>query len=972
VSTVLIMMVVGGVAGTIAQSMVSQSGARTQRVMEEVLGDRVDTVVARASAANAFQKLLDNSFDIPDDNGCNRKDFASERSQCVLLEKKRYEVRWSTVACTSTTLSSAGSCQGVTGASTDPVTAVQVTATVKLPRGDVAQSRRVSTPAGATAEGHGIVKVNLEGPAVATLTGAVQVVRVADRSVAGAGAIPAGSGSRKSVLVDVTGCTTVSPCSVALADPNGQYSMRSADGQRIVVPDRRLVQVTALVASTGTATVQLVAVPGSGGTAVPNPVAGSVCLWASFSDLGGRLQTPLCNTTDPASITVASYAPDPAAPDVLRPIPPGVPVTLSVDRQVGVPAVLAGDDKSRQCPQVPGMLGHSSSGWTAAAACTSWTWGVPASFNRTGSATAAITDGKTSITLPSSATVDAYTMTWSGANARPATGYTTEGTWARPRQIQSCSAGATCASLVGSATPESTACANQHCFSAVYEPALTAPALGAAKVSTVSVASNTNTTFSLALTDTDGSQLSLKVSRVPTFGSLYLGTSATGTKLANDAVIATAAKPASGSSSVNPSLTYTKSGTGLQSFEVTLTDVTRNRSKKFEIGLFSTAAQTWSITTTDVTVAQGTSVTGRTYTAAAVDGSWRNGITPTVTNAGTGLTVTPGVSNSSGVGSLSYTAGNTAAAGTRAVTLTDGGRSATVNVRVTPVANSVSITAGSTGQGSTGTATVTVRDKAGNGMAGVPAAVTFSGAADITVTTPRCVTTSNGTCAVPVRVGKTVPAGSYTLNAAVAGLGAGATVAMPVTPVAWSISADKSVQVAQGGGTTVTFTVKDGAGVVMPGAAVTSTIKAGVTGITVPSFTTDASGKKTVTISAGTAAKAGTYPAATLTAGGSSVDLQVTVTATAAALTGQPASVRTQSAGTLTVTAKDAAGNPAAGVTVTFTAANGLSVSSQAVTNSNGVATAQVSAYGVAAGQYPVTASAGAGVTAQVTVTVTA
>jgi hypothetical protein len=324
------------------------------------------------------------------------------------------------------------------------------------------------------------------------------------------------------------------------------------------------------------------------------------------------------------------------------------------------------------------------------------------------------------------------------------------------------------------------------------------------------------------------------------------------------------------------------------------------------------------------------------------------GATVTLAASGDGNTITasPPATDANGVtsGTLSSTA-----AGAKTVTATANGTSLSTQPVVTVTAgtvnagmSSVEVSAATTVANVPITVTVTARDASGNPIAGVPVAVSVSGTGN-SVTDPVPDTDANG---VSVVTFSSTQAASKTISATAGGTPITQQQVVAVTPGAAStatstLGAAPTTISAVTGSATLTVTVLDAFSNPVPG--VTVEFAATGTGNTLtPSAVSDANGVATGTLQS-TVSEAKTV---TATIGGEALAQSpvVTVTPDAAdgALSSLQLSTATAAAGeqvTVTVTARDAGGNPVAGVTVNLTANGaGTSFTQPPVTDANGVA----------------------------------
>ena len=191
------------------------------------------------------------------------------------------------------------------------------------------------------------------------------------------------------------------------------------------------------------------------------------------------------------------------------------------------------------------------------------------------------------------------------------------------------------------------------------------------------------------------------------------------------------------------------------------------------------------------------------------------------------------------------------------------------------------------------------------------------------------------------------PDGTRTLIFAASGLtsvtSSGIAVTQPPsvpTPGNSSVSAAPS-SVATGGTSTVTVVVRDAANAPMAGVTVTLTASGSNNSLSTPA-PTDAAGQTTATISSTTAeTKTITATVAGITLGQTTVAFVAPVDASQSTITGPSGSVDAGAQTTITVTLRNSAGAPAAGIPVTLAATgSGNTIApAQATTDGSGVAT---------------------------------
>ena len=290
----------------------------------------------------------------------------------------------------------------------------------------------------------------------------------------------------------------------------------------------------------------------------------------------------------------------------------------------------------------------------------------------------------------------------------------------------------------------------------------------------------------------------------------------------------------------------------------------------------------------------------------------------------------------------------------------------------TLAANPTSMMAGS----GTSTITATVKDAGGHAIAGAAVVLSATGSGN-TLTQPG-LTDGSGVAKGTLT---SLVAGAKVVSAAANGSAITKTVTVNVTPsnVSTSLStvAAAPPSITAGGGTsTITVTVKDGTGKAISNATVVLAATGTGNTLTQPVAKTNASGVATGTLRS-TVAETKTVSA---TANGMPLDQTATVTVTTGGVSpsqstvvAAPTSIEVGSGtSTITVTARDAAGNPVSGATVVLAATGSGNTLTQpaAPTDANGVATGTLSSTVPEAKTVSATAD-GTALTATPTVTVT-
>ena len=398
-------------------------------------------------------------------------------------------------------------------------------------------------------------------------------------------------------------------------------------------------------------------------------------------------------------------------------------------------------------------------------------------------------------------------------------------------------------------------------------------------------------------------------------------------------------------------------GAGSQTVSATINSIAITQTATVTViaAAVNAAQSTVTAAPTSITAVTGSSTI--TVTAKDQFGNPIAGATVVLAATGTGNTLTQpaGPTNASGVatGSLSsiVAESKTVSATINTVAIT---QTAAVAVTAGPVnaAQSSVVAAPTSIIAGTGTSTITVtaRDANGNPVSGATVVLAATGTGN-TLTQPTGTTNASGvttgTLSSTVAQGKTV---SATINSIAITQTAAVTVTAGAVNAAQSTVAAAPLSIIAGVETsTITVTARDVHGNPIQGATVVLTATGGGNTLTQPVGTTNVSGVATGSLSS-TAAGSKTVSA---TINSVAIAQTVTVTVTAGAVSaGQstiaaaPSSILAgTSISAITVTAKDANGNPVAGATVILAATGGGNTLTQPVgpTNASGVATGSLS-----------------------------
>jgi uncharacterized protein YjdB len=357
---------------------------------------------------------------------------------------------------------------------------------------------------------------------------------------------------------------------------------------------------------------------------------------------------------------------------------------------------------------------------------------------------------------------------------------------------------------------------------------------------------------------------------------------------------------------------------------ITATSEGKNGTAAFAVTVTPASVASVSVSPASTSVAAGQTVQ-LTATPRDASGNTLLGRVVTWTSSDAGLATVSGSGLVTGV-----------AAGAVTVTATSEGQSGSSTVTVTVPVASVSVTPPSLSLrvGQTGQLTATPQDAAGNALTGRVVTWTTNSAAVATVNSSGLVTAQG--------------AGSATITATSEGRSASATITVTLVPVASVTVTPASSNLTVSATAQLTATLRDSAGNVLTGRAV--------------SWVTNNAGVATVSASGLVRAVAAGLATITATSGGISGTAAVTVTNAPVAsvtISPAPASILVGSTVQLTATPQDAGGNPLTGRVVTWSSNN----TAVATVSNSGLVT------GVAAGSATVTAtSEGVSGTSAVTV----
>ena len=846
-----------------------------------------------------FEQILNNTFTPP--SPCEGSTFLGTKgSSCITVADRDFTLSWS-VSFASDAVSS----------STEAVDAVSVFTQTSLPDGSIlVRSRRILAPTiGFT--GDSLLRVQASGP-ISLLSGPIFLVEANSPSTVVSSASLQQFGSAL-FRVPSTSCTAATPCRLALSpsdswSTNGTVALSPTsvigDGSLVVLTPGQVRQMAFEVFTPSSLTVELYAASDSGSTA-PATELSSICLWASFNDGVADRLTPACNFDTPSSLRFESYAFDPLNPSYQAPIPPGVEISLYVDRPNGT------------CPNL-GQKGARAGVFESAAVCTSWTWGVPATITKDS------TDQDFSLPLRLDSGASKVRAVWSGSLARPAVGYEDRPLWANPRGYGSCSTTETCSPITTTA-PEADLCPSQLCLSSRV-PTLLGPSTGT--VSAVEVTSS-STSFDLEVVDEYDDPVQVQLLEAPSSGTLFFDD----LPLQSGDIITTTA--GSGPELI-PIIFEEDSPIDMVFFTLRLSNSVPDGVKDIEVALYRNA-RPWLFTTSKVSLNQGATKTVE-FSITATDSTPGNGELVNI-SVPTGFTApATATADSNGTVSFSLTAGSVAPGSYVVEISTSTDRSVSIPVELGQSPGSISISASDINQGSSTPVSVEVRDLLGAVMQN--ASVSFAtdtdgvGFAPGVRTEPSgCQTDSLGTCSVSLVSDSSAPSGAYTLTASSSALSASDSFTVDQVP---ALLSPTSLSLRQGLSSTWSLILKDGSNSPIPGVVVSKVSTPSGVVLSPNSSTSSATGLVSFSVSVATDADPGSATVS-FTAGSVPLNASFTVVSAPSQIIPQGSiSLLQGSSTTGTIQVLDGSSSPAVGASLLFTPPTGLSVSST-VSDSSGV-----------------------------------
>ncbi len=638
------------------------------------------------------------------------------------------------------------------------------------------------------------------------------------------------------------------------------------------------------------------------------PQAGSVCMWASFSDgySGVNQEVPECNFTDrvpvvSTAVACAAYQAsgfavipssclvrDPARAITFETYQPdeenypGLELAIPTDETIK----LSADSIQSGCPAISGQrfttttLGVSTWGTvTTAGVCSSWTWGRPTTLTVFGQGGQESTFPNAAVTITGGGHTVA-TATWFGDGGRPAAGVPSfsDTVWSKPRDASMCGWPGTCVSPV--AAPETTECPNTACKStmnaAPYVQLIT-PSGGASQGWPLAmvVASGASRSFTTSIADPEGGPVTVTVQNAPaaSYGTLSLCTPA-----CSPVVVGSSFSVASGATA---SWSWTSGATGASpSAELKLTDTQGNT--RYEYLQFPKIAGTPTAVSAMRTIAlQGSSDSNRATVWDEAGGgvggatvTWNSCVSYSSSAGATSEANGNAASTWSVTGSQVRTVGALSEAGAEALnalgqcSVSVQKNAATYSVTgafsrtVRAAPGEITVVLGSSTQNSPAVVSVVVKDRTtgagGNLLPGWPVALLAENTAgepaqSVWAQVPWCLTGAAGSCSSTFSVGTDTTASSWVLRAK-AGSAVG-TQTSSITRVASRVTGT-SARLRVGASAEVTITTADGAGVPVGNMPVTIAVPAGVS-VSPAVATTNSRGSTTVTLTAAATATIG-------------------------------------------------------------------------------------------------------------------
>jgi sugar lactone lactonase YvrE len=410
ISAVIFLLAAASLTLAMSSSLLSSQAASARRALSAMIAGAEGQIV---NAPSAYDALLSNSFTPPSLCAGAGVGLGTGSQSCYVVSNQSYTVTW------TTTLGTDG-----LGTSTATASSVTLTGSTSVAGQTVSVSQLVAAPSYGYSPSMGVVRVTVSDPS-SLMSGPVFLLSMANPStVLATGVVINGVAMLRA---PAAACSLASPCVLGLTSGNsyGVNGAASMVASQVAGTDAEVVLTAGRVTSEnlqirGVASAQLTlsATNTATGQTGTNPVAGSVCLYATFDDGTGTQVAPECNWANPEVISMTDYAPDPSRPSVRLALPLNTPITLSTDPLGSTASNGPGD----VCPVVtnPTSTGPSTmvvwrnGAWvTGQAECTSWTWGVPTTLT-VGGVTSAWENGSTSFSL-SAGSVVSGTVSWSGS-----------------------------------------------------------------------------------------------------------------------------------------------------------------------------------------------------------------------------------------------------------------------------------------------------------------------------------------------------------------------------------------------------------------------------------------------------------------------------------------------------------------------------------------------------------------------------
>lgn len=964
-ATVLFVLIVTLLASTTATIVSSRSQLRQAAEIDGEIEDLLDQVTT-----SSYSDLLADSFTVPALCPGDAQGTGTLARSCVQVAGQPLTISWQ--------LRRGDDAAGDGGGPLEAADDVTVTATAARTDGSlVVRTRTIPAPMPGWRDGYGTVRVRLTGAVDAMIADQRPLLLLSGTGFGDivAAARPASDGSV--VLRALPGdCSLATPCRLGLGtgDGRGISDELTLDAQTVVGPaglvvltENRAVDTRVAVSRRGRLSLQIDVNDPVGlrhvGLTDAAPEASSVCVWASFDDGYRRQVQPVCNSLDSGlRIPFDTYQPEPSDPAVVA-FPNDTPLALAADSPT-----------SDTCPVVPGQRYHNGTQWATVSTvgvCSSWTWGRAASVIVAPDSTVRELPASVTLTGGSSQSGLLVFDTSIEPSAVAAVGYGRQPAFSKPRSATNCPGWpTTCAPVwvtgVSVDAPEDTLCQLQHCLSAVNAaPALARVDSGVSYATqrswpyAVPTTPSAQLSFRTYFQDNEAGSVSVTLVTKPAVGLLEACTPVCASVTNGQVVKANLATTASVDTNAYVEWRYTApaSFTGA-SVELRVSDGLSNRTER--VLLSSSDSAPVAVQALDGTASQGSStlVYARVFSALGTLGAGSVVWGGVPAGSAWSQNVAAG---GTGWASARFTASTSVAVRHTATAVIQSNSALVISAPAVQVLSrpaAISVTpaslAASQGGSPAAQATVTVTDASGGVLRNWPVSISALSASvawrGVAFLTPVCVTGNDGRCTAPsaeISAATTVGSGQIRFAAA----NKTATLALTVTQRAARLRSSNP-EVPQGGSSSLTITVLDGAGSPMPNQAVQLTAPVGVS-LSQSSVVTASNGTITVVATAAANTAAGQRPVTVKVARSGAEDLvttaQLTIISVASTASLTPGNVTLAPGSTYeaTLDVRDASDSPVAGAWVDpslTSCTNGIKVSSGMSTGSDGLVSVIVEA----------------------------